>query len=208
MDRVTPPTDPSPGRFEGLAGVAGQTGAMGRTWDAIPEHLAVWLPAQPMWFVATAPLAADGHVNLSPKGDDTFRVLDEHTVAYLDLTGSGAETIAHLRENGRLTIMFCSFGDKPDIIRLHGRGEAVLPDHPDFAGLVARFPEKASTRSVIRLTVSRVSSSCGYGVPFMELVGPRPMMDEWAERQGDEKLAAYRAEKNARSLDGLPALAD
>ncbi len=181
---------------------------MGRTWDAIPDHLAEWMPAQPVWFVATAPLAADGHVNVSPKGDDTFRVIDPHTAAYLDLTGSGAETIAHTRENGRLTIMFCSFDEKPNIVRLYGRGEAVLPDHPDFAGLVARFPEKLSTRSVIRLAVESVTSSCGYGVPFMTLAGPRPMMDEWAERQGPDGIVAYRDRKNATSIDGLPALAD
>jgi hypothetical protein len=181
---------------------------MGRTWDAVPEHLAEWMPAQPVWFVGTAPLGADGHVNLSPKGDDTFRVLDPHTVAYLDLTGSGAETIAHVRENGRLTIMFCSFGTKPDIVRLYGRGEVVLPGHADFADLVTHFPEKLSTRSVIRLAVERVTSSCGFGVPYMTLAGPRPMMDEWAERQGAEGIEAYRARKNATSIDGLPALAD
>ena len=181
---------------------------MGRTWDAIPDHLAEWMPAQPVWFVASAPLSADGHINLSPKGDDTFRVLDPNTVAYLDLTGSGAETIAHTRENGRLTIMFCSFGEKPDIVRLYGTGEAVLADHPDFPELVAHFPVKASTRSVIRLQVQEVTSSCGYGVPFMELRGPRPMMDEWAERQGPEGIVEYRAKKNQVSLDGLPALAD
>ncbi len=181
---------------------------MGRTWDAIPEHLAEWMPAQPVWFVASAPLSADGHINLSPKGDDTFRVLDPHTVAYLDLTGSGAETIAHTRENGRLTIMFCSFGEKPDIVRLYGTGEAVLAGHADFAELVAHFPVKASTRSVIRLRVQEVASSCGYGVPFMELQRPRPMMDEWAERQGPDGIVEYRAQKNQVSLDGLPALAD
>ena len=181
---------------------------MGRTWDAIPDHLAQWMPAQPVWFVASAPLSASGHINLSPKGDDTFRVLDPHTVAYLDLTGSGAETIAHTRENGRLTIMFCSFGEKPDIVRLYGIGEAVLADHPDFAELVAHFPTKASTRSVIRLRVQEVTSSCGYGVPFMELRGPRPMMDEWADRQGPEGIVEYRAKKNQVSLDGLPALAE
>ncbi|CAN5804684.1 pyridoxamine 5'-phosphate oxidase family protein [soil metagenome] len=181
---------------------------MGQKWSAIPDHLVEWMPAQPVWFVATAPLTADGHVNLSPKGDDTFRVLDRSTVAYLDLTGSGAETIAHTRENGRLTIMFCSFDERPDIVRLYGRGEAVLPEHPDFAGLVTHFPEKLSTRSVIRLHVDEVTSSCGFGVPYMTLAGPRPMMDEWAERKGAEGIVEYRAQKNQRSLDGLPALAE
>lgn len=181
---------------------------MGRTYDAIPDHLADWMRAQPVWFVATAPLAADGLVNVSPKGGDTFRVVDERTVAYLDLTGSGAETIAHLRENGRLTIMFCSFGETPMILRLQGTGDAVLPGDADFAPLAARFEAHASTRSVIRLRVERVATSCGYGVPVMDLVAPRPRLDEWAERKGPDGLAAYRARHNARSLDGLPALAD
>jgi hypothetical protein len=181
---------------------------MGRTYDAIPDHLAEWMPAQPVWFVATAPLAGDGHVNLSPKGDDTFRVISPTEVAYLDLTGSGAETIAHVRENGRLTIMFCSFGDKPNIVRLYGTGGIVLPGDDRFDDLVGRFPERAGTRSVITLAVDRVMSSCGYSVPMMELQGPRPMLEEWAERKGPDALDEYRAEKNAASIDGLPALAD
>ncbi|HEX2574999.1 MAG TPA: pyridoxamine 5'-phosphate oxidase family protein [Aquihabitans sp.] len=181
---------------------------MGRSYDAIPDHLAEWMPAQPVFFVATAPLGGEGHVNVSPKGDDTFRVIDPSTVAYLDLTGSGAETIAHVRENGRLTIMFCSFGDKPNIVRLYGRGEVVLPDHPDFAGLVARFEPKVGTRSAIRLHVERVTSSCGYVVPRMELVEPRHTLDDWSQKKGPDGLAEYRAEKNATSIDGLPALAD
>ena len=153
---------------------------MGRAFDAIPEHLLEWIAEQPIWFVATAPSGADGHVNLSPKGGDGFRVLGPNEVAYLDLTGSGAETIAHLRDNGRLTIMFCSFEAKPLIVRLYGIGETVLPDHPDFDDLVARFPANRGTRSVIRLAVDRVSTSCGYTVPRMELQAPRTTLDEWA----------------------------
>ena len=181
---------------------------MGRFFDAIPDHLVDWLEEQPIFFVASAPLAGDGHVNVSPKGDDTFRVIDATTVAYLDLTGSGAETIAHVRENGRLTIMFCAFAGKPNIVRLFGRGEAVLPGQPDFAALVDRFPVKAGTRAVIRLHVEQVGSSCGYSVPFMDLVGPRSTLDDWSRRKGPEGLDEYRAEKNATSLDGLPALTD
>lgn len=180
---------------------------MGRTFDAIPDHLAEWMAAQPVWFVATAPLAGDGHVNLSPKGDDTFRVLSPTEVAYLDLTGSGAETIAHLRENGRMTIMFCSFGESALILRLHGRGRAVLPGDAEWDGLVGRFPERTGTRSVVVLAVERVGTSCGWGVPMMDVVGARSTMGEWAERKGVDGLAAYRAEKNAVSIDGLPALA-
>lgn len=179
---------------------------MGRTFEAIPDHLADWMLAQPVWFVATAPRADDGHVNLSPKGDATFRVLSPHEVAYVDLTGSGAETIAHLRENGRLTIMFCSFGESALILRLHGRGRVVLPGDEEWDDLAIRFPERPGVRSVIVLAVERISTSCGWGVPVMDLVATRPTMDEWVERKGPDGLAAYRAEKNAVSIDGLPAL--
>ena len=181
---------------------------MGRSYDAIPDHLVAWMEEQPIFFVASAPLSADGHVNVSPKGGDTFRVIDANTVAYLDLTGSGAETIAHTRENGRLTIMFCSFGAKPNIVRLFGIGEAVLPGHPDFESLVGRFPENPGTRSVIRHRFAHVTSSCGYSVPMMELVGHRDTLDQWAERKGADGLTDYWAEKNQVSIDGLPALAE
>jgi len=181
---------------------------MARAFDAIPDHLVGWLEAQPLFFVATAPAGEDGHVNVSPKGYDTFRVLGPNEVAYLDLTGSGAETIAHLRDNGRLTLMFCSFDEKPNIVRLYGRGRTVLPDEPGFADLHQRFPELAGTRAVIVLDVERVSASCGYAVPRMDLVGVRPTLDDWAERKGPDALVDYRAEKNAASIDGLPALAD
>lgn len=179
---------------------------MGRTFDAIPDHLAAWMAEQPVWFVATAPLAADGRVNVSPKGGDTFRVVDDRTVAYLDLTGSGAETIAHLRENGRLTIMFCSFDETPMIVRLQGTGEVVLPGDTGFDALAALFPAHPSTRAIVRLRVERTATSCGYGVPVMDVVGPRPLLDRWAARKGPDGLAAYRERHNARSIDGLPAL--
>lgn len=179
---------------------------MGRTFDAIPDHLATWMADQPVYFVATAPLAADGHVNVSPKGDDTFRVLSPSEVAYLDLTGSGAETIAHTRENGRLTIMFCSFDAKPLILRLYGHGVAVLPGDPAWDELAPRFPERAGARAIVRLAVDRVQTSCGYAVPRMDLVAPRTRLDEWARDKTDDELAAYRAAKNGASIDGLPAL--
>jgi hypothetical protein len=179
---------------------------MGRTFDAIPDHLAVWMGEQPVWFVATAPRADDGHVNVSPKGGDTFRVLSPTEVAYLDLTGSGAETIAHVRENGRLTIMFCSFDAKPLILRLYGQGSVVRPGEPGWDDLAPRFPDPPGTRSIIRLAVERVATSCGYAVPRMETVRPRPMLDDWAARKGPDALVAYRAEKNVASIDGLPAL--
>ncbi|HYI61147.1 MAG TPA: pyridoxamine 5'-phosphate oxidase family protein [Acidimicrobiales bacterium] len=179
---------------------------MGRTYDAVPDHLGQWMVDQPVYFVATAPLAADGHVNVSPKGDDTFRVVSPREVAYLDLTGSGAETIAHLRENGRLTVMFCSFGPSPTIVRLYGRGRIVLPGEDRWDELIARFPARTGARSVITLAVDRVSTSCGYSVPLMDLVGPRDVLTEWADGKGPEALEAYRAQKNAASIDGLPAL--
>lgn len=179
---------------------------MGRTFDAIPDHLAAWMGEQAVFFVATAPLAADGHVNVSPKGGDTFRVVSPTEVAYLDLTGSGAETIAHTRENGRLTVMFCAFEGQPLILRLYGQGTTVRPGEPGWDDLAPRFPELPGVRSIIRLAVDRVGTSCGYAVPFMDLVGPRTKLDEWSARKGEDALVDYRAEKNAASIDGLPAL--
>jgi hypothetical protein len=179
---------------------------MGRSYDAVPDHLAPWMEAQPVFFVASAPLSGDGRVNLSPKGGDSLRVIDPTTVAYLDLTGSGAETIAHTRENGRLTLMLCSFDDQPNIVRLFGQGEAVLPGDHRFAALAARFPEHPGTRSVVVLRVHEVTTSCGYAVPRMELLAPRSTLAEWAERKTPDELDDYRARKNARSLDGLSAI--
>ena len=161
-----------------------------------------------MFFVATAPRADDGHLNLSPKGlSGTFAVLDPRTVAYLDLTGSGVETIAHLRENGRIVVMFCAFEGPPRIVRLHGRGEAVLPGDEGFDDLVARFPTRPGIRSVIRVDVQRVADSCGFGVPVLRFERERSQLDEWADRKGAEGIARYQADKNAQSIDGLPGLA-
>jgi hypothetical protein len=174
--------------------------------DGVDDKLARWLERQPVFFVATAPLAGDGHVNLSPKGTlGTFRVLDRHTVAYLDLTGSGAETLAHLRENGRITLMFCAFDGPPNIIRLWGSGVPVLPSSSSFAELVAGFPAHPGIRSVIRVTVSRVADSCGYSVPRMSLDSERDILDLHNAKKGPSKLAEYRVERNATSIDGLPA---
>lgn len=181
---------------------------MGRSFDAIPEHLVAWMEEQPVYFVASAPLSAEGHVNVSPKGGDSFRVLGLDSVAYLDFTGSGSETIAHTRENGRLTIMFASFGPKPNIVRLFGEGRPVLPGDDGFDELVGRFPPNPGTRSVVTLDVSKVTTSCGYSIPLMEVVGPRSTLDDWAERKGPDGLADYWLEKNQTSIDGLPALAD
>jgi hypothetical protein len=160
-----------------------------------------------MFFVATAPLAADGHVNLSPKGLDTFVVLGEREVAYLDLTGSGIETLAHLRENGRIVLLFCAFEGPPKIVRLHGRGEAMEPGHPEFEALVARFPAHLGVRSVIRVRLDRISDSCGYGVPLYEFRGQRGQLPAWVERkEAQDGVGAYRRANNAESIDGLPGL--
>lgn len=179
---------------------------MGKVFDEIDERNAEFIGRQRVFFVATAPLAADGHVNLSPKGLDTFAILDPHTVAYLDLTGSGVETIAHLRENGRVCVMFCSFDGPPRILRLHGRGEAIEPGHPDFDDLRERFGDFPGVRSVIRIVCERIADSCGYGVPQYEFADERDLLPKWAENKGPEAVAAYRAERNAASLDGLPGI--
>jgi hypothetical protein len=172
--------------------------------EEITPDLQEFLEAQPVFFVATAPLREDGHVNLSPKGLDTFRVLGPHSVAYLDLTGSGAETIAHLRENGRITLMFCAFTGKPNIIRLYGHGTVIRADAPDAGPMLGRFPEIPGARSIIQVDVTRISTSCGYAVPLMQVVGPRRALVDWATRKGDEELVEYRASTNAESIDGLP----
>jgi Pyridoxamine 5'-phosphate oxidase len=189
---------------------------MGKVFDGIDEQMRAWIAAQPLFFVASAPLAEDGHVNVSPKGPiDTLRVLDERTVAYLDVIGSGAETIAHVRENGRLVIMLCAFSGPPRIVRLHGRAETILADDVRFEGLLRRcdFGQPsipASRRSIVTMDVTRVADSCGYGVPLMRFEGLRPHADAWAAKKvrvgGEEALLAYQREKNATSLDGLPAV--
>jgi hypothetical protein len=178
---------------------------MGKVYDELGEALEAFIRRQHVFFVATAPLAADGHVNCSPKGLDTFAMLDPHTVAYLDLTGSGVETIAHLRENGRIVLMFSALDGPPKIVRLHGRGRVVAPHDADFAALRARFPaHHEGVRSVIVVDVERVSDSCGYGVPEYAYVGERTQLPAWTQRKGPEGVARYRAEKNAESIDGLP----
>ncbi len=189
---------------------------MGRIYDRIDDRQRDWIARQPLFFVGTAPRADDGHVNVSPKGPiGTLRVLDDHTVAYLDIVGSGAETIAHLRENGRIVVMLCAFDGPPRIVRLHRRGEAVLPGDPRFGelleqGAFAQPAVEASRRAVIVVHVERISDSCGYGVPVMRYEGTRPHSDAWAEKRirakGPDAIADYQAEKNAVSIDGLPAV--
>jgi hypothetical protein len=179
---------------------------MGKVDDFIGPQLTAWLQAQHVFFVATAPLSADGHVNCSPKGLDTFRILGRDAVAYADLTGSGVETIAHLRENGRIVLMFCAFEGSPKIVRLHGRGQVLLPGAEEFETLRPLFPRFPGLRSIVRVAIDRVSDSCGYGVPRYALGGQRDTLTRWAESKGDDGLAVYREQKNARSLDGLPGI--
>jgi hypothetical protein len=189
---------------------------VGREYEAIDQHWRDWIGRQPMFFVGSAPLAGDGRVNVSPKGPGgSIRVLDERTVAYLDVIGSGAETIAHIRENGRIVVMFCSFEGPPKILRLHGRGEVVQAGDPGFDDLFERCafielgPPEAR-RAVVVVHVERIADSCGYGVPLMSYEGEREHHDLWAQKKlrtrGPDALVDYQREKNAVSLDGLPAV--
>ena len=179
---------------------------MGRVYDVITPQLADWIRRQHVFFVATAPLAADGHVNVSPKGLDTLRVLDERTVAYLDLTGSGIETVAHVRENARITLMWCAFEGPPRIVRVSGRGELTTADDPRFADLA--FPDYPGARGIVIVHAERIADSCGYAVPRYRFEGARDTLLEWTDKRSDEELAEYRAEANAFSIDGLPGVAD
>lgn len=179
---------------------------MGKQFDEITPDLKKWIAAQKMFFVATAPLSENGHINCSPKGLDSFAVLDGHTVAYQDLTGSGVETIAHLQENKRIVIMFCAFDGPPKIVRLHGTGEVVTPEHEDFAQLAKHFPERIGVRAYIRITATRITDSCGYAVPLFDYKQDRDVLDKYAENRGEEGLKKYREEKNRLSIDGLKGL--
>jgi predicted pyridoxine 5'-phosphate oxidase superfamily flavin-nucleotide-binding protein len=191
---------------------------MGKVYDRIDEQLRDWIGSQSLFFVGTAPLADDGRVNVSPKGPiGALRVLDDRTVAYLDVVGSGAETIAHLRENGRIVVMLCAFEGPPRILRLHGRGRVVTQEETEFADLLesAKFEEftaEEASRAVIVVDVERIADSCGYGVPLMSYEGRRPHMPAWAEKKlrvgGRQAIEDYKAERNAVSIDGLPALSE
>jgi hypothetical protein len=177
---------------------------MGKIYEAItPEHQA-FIEQQPIFFVGSAPLAQDGRVNVSPKGLDAFRVLDSSNVAYLDLTGSGNETAAHVTENGRLTLMFCAFQGNPKILRLYCRGRAITRTSHEWNAAVSRFPAQPGIRQVIVGHVESVQTSCGFGVPLMTFAGQRDQLERWAGHKGESGLVEYRLNKNAMSLDGLP----
>jgi hypothetical protein len=179
---------------------------VGKVFEAIDGELRRFVESQHMFFVATAPLTADGLVNLSPKGLDTFRVLGPREVAYSDLTGSGIETLSHLRENARICFMFCAFEGRPRIVRLHGRGEAIEPGEPRWDELAALFPTIAGQRAIIRADVTRIADSCGWGVPLYRYEGQRDQLVRFAEQLGPEKIAAAQSQMNVESLDGLPGL--
>jgi len=178
---------------------------MGTASDSIGNDLRAFITAQRVFFVATAP-STGGHVNLSPKGLDTLRIIDGRTVAYLDYVGSGAETIAHLKDNGRIVLMLCAFQGSPKIVRLHGHGEALEPQQSEFAALRALFPAHPPARGIIRIHIERIADSCGYGVPIYAFESDRSQLEAWSDRKGEDGLRAYQKNNNRTSLDGLPAL--
>lgn len=178
---------------------------MGKIFESISSELKIWIEKQKIFFVATAPLSVDGHINCSPKGLDSFRIIDSETVAYQDLTGSGIETIAHLHENKRIVIMFCAFEGPPKIVRLHGNAEVIGLDNPRFKDTEKYFPERKGVRAYIVLKPDRISDSCGYAVPLYEFKGDRDIMEKWVEAKGDG-IIEYRNQKNKESIDGIKGL--
>ncbi|MBL8749411.1 MAG: pyridoxamine 5'-phosphate oxidase family protein [Planctomycetes bacterium] len=180
---------------------------MAKLFSSIDDKLAEWITAQHLFFVATAPSGDDGHVNCSPRSASSLRVLDGNSVAWLDGVGSGIETVAHLRQNGRIVLMFCAFDGPPRIVRLHGRGTALEAGDPEFAALRPRFGEQPfAERAIVRVAVSRIGDSCGFGVPLYRYEGERDQMGKWADKKGRDGAIAYMREKNGASVDGLPGL--
>lgn len=179
---------------------------MGKLFEEIDSRLEAFIRAQHMFFVATAPLSRSGHLNLSPKGLDTLRILGPRSLAYLDYVGSGAETLAHLGENGRIIVMLCAFQGPPRIVRLYGTGEVLEPQDPEFNRLRALFPAEPVGRSIIHISIERIADSCGFGVPLYSFQGHRSQLPDWASRKGVQGLIDYQTEKNRLSIDGLPAL--
>ena len=177
---------------------------MGKLVDALTSHLKEFIEQQHIFFVATAPLSAEGHINLSPKGLNNFKIISDTCVAYLDFIGSGNETSAHTLENGRITIMFCSFEKVPNIVRLYGKGRCVLPGDSDWDFFASHFEITSGTRQIIVNDIDSIQSSCGYGVPFYEYKGERSILYDWMDKKGEEGLKNYMKEKNTVSLDGLP----
>jgi len=179
---------------------------MGKEYTEIDARIEGWIARQKMFFVATAPLDGSGHVNCSPKGLDSLRVIGPKQLAYVDLGGSGIETVAHVRENGRITIMLCAFDGPPKIFRFYGRGRAVEPSDTGFGDLAGRFPPQPAIRNIVVVDVERIMDSCGYGVPEYEFRKDRESLHNWIAKKTPEEIAAYRRDNNAESLDGLPGL--
>lgn len=179
---------------------------MGKHSEALDDDLIDFIGRQHVFFVGTAPTSTEGHLNLSPKGLDSFRILGPKAVAYLDLVGSGIETVAHVRENGRLTIMFCALEGRPLIVRLYGKGRAVEPGDDEWEGLVGLFPHYVGARSVVVMDIERAASSCGFGVPLYEYRGERSQLVDYAESKGRDGLERYKAKNNLKSIDGLDGL--
>lgn len=177
---------------------------MAKVHEAITEQIQAFIAQQHVVFVGTAPLGAGGHVNLSPKGTDRFRVLSPARVCYLDMVGSGNETSAHLLENGRITFMFCAFDGPPNILRLYGQGYTVLPGQPEWDELAPLFTLALGTRQLIVADITRVQTSCGFGVPLYDYAGERDHMAKWAEAKGADGLVRYQQQNNRASIDGLP----
>src|ERR1700722_7122661 len=180
--------------------------SVGKLYSTIDETVRKFIEAQPIFFVGSAPLDPGGHVNVSPKGLDTLRVLGPMTIAYLDLTGSGSETVSHIKENGRIVLMFCAFQGAPKIFRLYGQGRVVEPEQSEFSDLAARFSGYEGGRAIILIEVSRISDSCGYGVPLLQYEGERSQLSAWTHKLGREGLKTYRKEKNQESIDRLRGL--
>ena len=180
---------------------------MAKTYDAIGPEVREWMAEQHMFFVATAPRSDAGMINLSPKGHDTLRILDDHTLAFLDYGGSGIETIAHLRENGRIVVMMCAFAGPPKIFRFHGSGDVITPKDPEFETLSEAFDRsELGIRAIIRVNVTRISDSCGFGVPLYEYQEQRRTSPNFIRSHGTERIRAYQEENNLESLDGLPGI--
>ena len=172
----------------------------------IDKKTADFIRRQPVFFVSTAPLSTDGFLNLSPKGLDSFRILDSSQVAYADYVGSGVETVAHVKENGRIVLMFCAFDENPGIIRLHGKARVIEASEPEFDQWICHFPARDGVRSVIVVDCHRVARTCGFGVPLMTFERHRDELPQWCDRQGEKGLANYQRRKNTISLDGLPGI--
>lgn len=177
---------------------------MGKDYKEIDSTIRDWISRQRVFFVATAPLAADGMLNCSPKGMDTFRVIDSLTVAYLDLTGSGVETIAHVKENKRIVIMMCAFENQPKIFRFHGEGEVCEHGEAGYRNLIQHFTEHSGARAIVKMKINRISDSCGYSVPRYKYQEERETLVKWAQGKGEDELIQYRAQKNRVSVEGLP----